>query len=212
MTCRIRPYRADDAQALYEAARESIQDVFPWLEWCHPDYSIAEATEWTSRQAGADSSDRIFAVVGPNDELLGGCGVNQINPLHRFGNLGYWVRSSATGRGMTKCAALEFAPYHIRVNSVHPGAVATEILVLPEGQDVHERFADLVRLFRRLDPQHAAAAVIEAGSGNDARMQHDADGTIGDIFHGQLASRLGQPDERDQPLADPDQFDRFGPR
>jgi len=31
-------------------------------------------------------------------------------------------------RGMTKCAALEFARDAIRVNSVHPGSVDTEML------------------------------------------------------------------------------------
>src|SRR5262245_36803688 len=94
--CSVRPYRADDAQALYEAARESIPDVFPWLAWCHPDYSMAEAVDWTRSKASAGSAaELVFAVVGPNDELLGGCGVNQVNRIHRFANLGYWVRSSA---------------------------------------------------------------------------------------------------------------------
>ena len=86
MICRIRPYRADDAQALYEAARESVRDMFPWLAWCHPGYSMAEAVEWASLQAAraADSPEFVFAVVGPNDEFLGGCGVNQVNSVHRF--------------------------------------------------------------------------------------------------------------------------------
>ena len=106
MICRIRPYRADDAQALYEAARESIPDVFRWLAWCHPGYSMAEAVDWTrSRASPGTGAELVFAVVGPNDELLGGCGVNQINRIHRFGNLGYWVRSSATGRGVARAAA-----------------------------------------------------------------------------------------------------------
>ena len=111
MICRIRPYRADDAQGLFEAARESIGDVFPWLEWCHPDYSMAEATEWASSQAAraTGSAEFVFAVVGSNDEFLGGCGVNQINPIHRFANLGYWVRSSATGRGVARAAVRETA-------------------------------------------------------------------------------------------------------
>jgi ribosomal-protein-serine acetyltransferase len=109
--CRIRPYRADDAPGLFEAARESIADVFRWLEWCHPDYSMAEAAEWTSLQAAraSDGPQFVFAVVGPNDEFLGGCGVNQINSVHRFANLGYWVRSSATGRGVARAAVRETA-------------------------------------------------------------------------------------------------------
>ncbi|HEY7922168.1 MAG TPA: GNAT family protein [Vicinamibacteria bacterium] len=111
MICRVRPYRADDAQALHEAARESVRDMFPWLEWCHPDYSMAEAAEWASFQAAraSDSPELVFAVVGPNDEFLGGCGVNQVNPIHRFANLGYWVRSSATGRGVARAAVRETA-------------------------------------------------------------------------------------------------------
>jgi len=111
--CRIRPYRADDAQALYEAARESIRDVFPWLAWCHPDYSMAEAGEWASRKAGhaSDGREFAFAVVGPDDEFLGGCGVNHINSIHRFANLGYWVRSSATGRGVARAAVRETAEF-----------------------------------------------------------------------------------------------------
>ena len=111
MICRVRPYRADDAPGLFEAARESSGDVFPWLEWCHPDYSMAEASEWASVQAAraSDGPEFVFAVVGPNDEFLGGCGVNQINSVHRFANLGYWVRSSATGRGVARAAVRETA-------------------------------------------------------------------------------------------------------
>jgi len=50
-------------------------------------------------------------------------------------------------RGMTKCAALEFAPYDIRVNSVHPGAVATDMIKI-DGQDPSEFIARMVPLGR----------------------------------------------------------------
>ena len=50
-------------------------------------------------------------MVGPNDEFLGGCGVNQVNSIHRFANLGYWVRSSATGRGVARAAVRETAEF-----------------------------------------------------------------------------------------------------
>jgi RimJ/RimL family protein N-acetyltransferase len=100
--CRLRPYAADDAAELFEAARESIAEVYPWLPWCHPGYTLAEAEEWArSRAALAASGEEYnFVVAGPDDRFLGGCGLNQVNRAHRFANLGYWLRTSATGRGV----------------------------------------------------------------------------------------------------------------
>lgn len=102
----IRPYRAEDAPHLYAAARESVGDVFPWLPWCHPQYSLDEAVAWSrSREDLAhDALEYHFVVAGDQDRFLGGCGINQINRTHRFGNLGYWVRSSAAGHGVAPSA------------------------------------------------------------------------------------------------------------
>jgi hypothetical protein len=36
----IRTLRQEDVSPLYEAARESIAEVSPWLPWCHENYSI----------------------------------------------------------------------------------------------------------------------------------------------------------------------------
>ena len=38
-------------------------------------------------------------------------GSNQVNRLHRFGNLGYWVRTSATGRGVAREAIRQLANF-----------------------------------------------------------------------------------------------------
>ena len=48
---RIRPYSADDAEALYVAARESVEQVSAWLPWCHAGYSLEEATDWVLARA-----------------------------------------------------------------------------------------------------------------------------------------------------------------
>lgn len=111
--CHIRPYRPDDAPRLHEAARESVDDVYPWLPWCHPGYSLADAVAWVGSRTAleAEGFDYSFAIVGADDRYLGGCGINQINRLHRFGNLGYWVRSSAAGRGVATAAVRQLAEF-----------------------------------------------------------------------------------------------------
>lgn len=114
--CSIRSYEPGDAQALWEAARESVPEVFPWLPWCHPRYSLAEAVEWIRSRAplAAEGREYTWAIVGSDGRFLGGCGVNQINRIHRFGNLGYWVRTSATGRGVATEAVRQVAEFAFR--------------------------------------------------------------------------------------------------
>jgi RimJ/RimL family protein N-acetyltransferase len=100
--CEIRPYAASDAAALFEAARESVAEVFPFLPWCHPGYTMAEAEAWAGSRAAlaASGEEYNFAIVAADGRFLGGGGLNQINRGHRFANLGYWVRTSATGQGV----------------------------------------------------------------------------------------------------------------
>src|SRR2546427_12017019 len=45
-TISIRPYREEDADALYEAGRASIAEVSPRLPWSHDDYSIEERRQF----------------------------------------------------------------------------------------------------------------------------------------------------------------------
>jgi RimJ/RimL family protein N-acetyltransferase len=101
---------------LWEAARESVPEVFPWLAWCHAEYSRAEAIDWVSTRAplAAEGLEYAFAIVGPDGRYLGGCGLNQISRLHRFANLGYWVRSSATSRGVATAAVRQVAEFAFR--------------------------------------------------------------------------------------------------
>jgi len=102
----IRPYRLDDASAVFEAARESIAELGPWMPWCHPEYSIDESRSWLEAQVPAYQQGRAFefAIVSSDGRYLGGCGINRIDKEHRRANLGYWVRSTATGRGVATAA------------------------------------------------------------------------------------------------------------
>jgi RimJ/RimL family protein N-acetyltransferase len=125
---RIRPVRDTDIDAVFEAVRESIGEISPWLAWCHPKYSREESQAWvTSRaDAWAKGVEYTFAIVDAGDSrFFGVCSLNQIHPLHRFANLGYWVRTSAAGRGVASAATLLVA----RFGFAELGLVRVEIVV-----------------------------------------------------------------------------------
>lgn len=110
---RLRRYTSADTASVHEAALESSADIFPWMPWCHPGYSLAEATAWVDSRERlfADGQEYSFAIVDPAGRFLGTCDLNQINRGHRVANVGYWVRTSATGRGVAPAAIRELARF-----------------------------------------------------------------------------------------------------
>jgi len=103
----LRTFREEDVNALYEAVRESIAEVSPWLPWCHQNYSIEETREFiSSREIASQGGEWYSFGIFENDggSLLGGVGINFVNRVHQMANLGYWVRTSAAGRGTATMA------------------------------------------------------------------------------------------------------------
>ncbi|HEX7854965.1 MAG TPA: glucose 1-dehydrogenase [Sphingobium sp.] len=62
-------------------------------------------------------------------------------------------------RGMTKCAAIELAAAKIRVNSIHPGAISTR-MILENTQEVNEAIVNGTPLGRRGEPGEVADLVL----------------------------------------------------
>jgi ribosomal-protein-serine acetyltransferase len=103
--CTVRLYQPGDAEHLPAAVRESVAEVAPWMAWSHPRYSLEEAREWVRAQGKLARQGLAYEfAIWSDGHYLGGCGVNQINRIHRFANLGYWVRTSAMGRGVAPAA------------------------------------------------------------------------------------------------------------
>lgn len=110
---RIRPLVAADAVAFHSAALESTAELFPWMPWCHAAYSLEEAVAWTgSREAlFAAGNEYSFAILDEGGRFLGACDLNQINRTYRLANVGYWVRTAVTGRGVAPAAIRELAAF-----------------------------------------------------------------------------------------------------
>lgn len=70
-------------------------------------------------------------------------------------------------RGMTKTAAVEFAPFNVRVNSVHPGLIDTPMLDVRRGEDLEQRTAKIPmgRLGQPEDVAHAVVFLLSDASG-----------------------------------------------
>jgi ribosomal-protein-serine acetyltransferase len=104
----VRPHRTEDVRALFTAARESVKELSPWLPWCHENYAIEETSAFilSREEAWKAETEYGFGIFEHRSgRLLGGVGINQINRLHSVGNLGYWIRSTATGHGVATTAA-----------------------------------------------------------------------------------------------------------
>jgi RimJ/RimL family protein N-acetyltransferase len=118
----IRPYREADAELLYEAVRESIAEVSPWLPWCHENYSIAESREFIAARSIISQGDEWYS-FGIFDKasrrFCGGVGLNFINRVHQIANLGYWVRTSAAGRGVATRATRLAARFGFETLGLH---------------------------------------------------------------------------------------------
>jgi RimJ/RimL family protein N-acetyltransferase len=108
----LRPYEDSDVAALTEAARESVTDMWRWMPWCHDGYGEVEAAAWirTSREAHEGRLYFNFAILD-SGRFAGGCGINHIDGLNGVANVGYWVRSSATGRGIAPWAVRQLVDW-----------------------------------------------------------------------------------------------------
>ena len=112
----IRLYQQRDAEDMHAAALESVAEVYPWMAWCHESYSLQDARQWIAVQEELAKQGMAyeFAIFDELARFLGGCGINQISKAHGFANLGYWVRTSAMGRGVAPAAARLVAEHAFR--------------------------------------------------------------------------------------------------
>jgi ribosomal-protein-serine acetyltransferase len=87
---------------LFDAVAESKNEIAPWMEWCHSDYSANETQQWAESRSQAWEGGKEYSFLtldAQSKQVLGTCGFNDVHPRHRFANLGYWIRTSRTREG-----------------------------------------------------------------------------------------------------------------
>jgi RimJ/RimL family protein N-acetyltransferase len=105
----LRPWRADDADALARHANErevwrNMRDAFPYP------YTLADARRFIA-MASALTPEQLFAIV-VDGEAVGGIGVAPMTDVYRrCGEIGYWLAKSHWNRGIVGEAAAAITAY-----------------------------------------------------------------------------------------------------
>jgi len=136
----LRPYRVDDIDNLYQAIRESITEISKWMSWCHEGYSIEENRAWIEAraEAWAKGTDYDFIITSAMDGfLIGGCGLRYFDYNYRIAELGYWVRTSRTKKGVATAATRLLAQFgfkELELNRIE--------IVVAVGNKISQRVAE----------------------------------------------------------------------
>jgi Acetyltransferases, including N-acetylases of ribosomal proteins len=104
----LAPPRRTDTGSLHSAICRSLPELLPWMAWAHPEYREVEAAEWVRRAGRAFADGLEFQFVArsvESGEIVGCVGLNAIDRLNRWANLGYWIRTDVTGHGYATRAA-----------------------------------------------------------------------------------------------------------
>lgn len=108
----VRRFVPSDAPSMWAAVRASLPGLAHWMPWCTPDYALEDAEAWIRFTQKAWAEQREFPLGifhAATGAVVGGTGINQINRVHRIGNIGYWVSTPHTGRGVARFAARQAA-------------------------------------------------------------------------------------------------------
>jgi RimJ/RimL family protein N-acetyltransferase len=110
----IRAPLPGDGAEIHAAITESLGELRPWMPWAHLDQSVDDI-EANVRQARAEflarHDMRLHLYLRDGGGFVGSSGLHRIDwTIPRF-EIGYWVRTSATGRGFATEATRRIADF-----------------------------------------------------------------------------------------------------
>ena len=145
----VRPYQEGDAQALFEAVDESREHLLTWIGFANRHQTIEQSQEWINRQRARWILREEFATglwERATERYLGDCRLYPCNWESRYFTLGYWLRSSATGKGyiteavrlLVECALTTLAANRLEIQcdeqNTKSAAVAKRLGFVLEGR------------------------------------------------------------------------------
>jgi RimJ/RimL family protein N-acetyltransferase len=113
-----------DGILVYEAVKESIHELRPWLPWAQkiPTVEESEAGVRKARLMFLERTDlRLHLVLKETGQLIGCSGLHRIDWQARKFEIGYWVRTSCSGQGyITEAvnAISNYAVHELQANRI----------------------------------------------------------------------------------------------
>lgn len=102
----LRRYTRDDAQTLHEAIKATYTELHPWMPWCVEPVKIEDQRDFIERGFLAWATGRAFdyGIFAGDGVLIGATSL-----MDRIGpgglEIGYWLRTDVTGKGIITRAA-----------------------------------------------------------------------------------------------------------
>jgi RimJ/RimL family protein N-acetyltransferase len=98
----VRPYRPGDGLQVFEAIRESLAELRPWMPWATEGHTLQDAEAFARRShAQWHLREELYVAVCARDtgRFLGSSGLHVIDWDVPWFEVGYWLRTSAVGKG-----------------------------------------------------------------------------------------------------------------
>jgi len=136
------------------------------------------------------------AVVGPMKQQAGGAIVNISSISAHIAQPDRWTYNAAKGavNQLTRCMALDLAPYHIRVNTVSPGWIWTREVDKAAGGD-RDKWGPVwgkFHMLRRLGHTHEVAGPVAFLLSDDAAFITAAELLVDGGYQGLGSEGLGE--------------------
>ncbi|GAB3059135.1 glucose 1-dehydrogenase [Salinicoccus sesuvii] len=90
--------------------------------------------------------------------------ISSISGMVGSANTSAYIASKFAVRGLTKAAAVEFAPHGIRVNSVHPGTIRTPMTEQEDVREMVKALEEKIPLSRMAEPEEISNLVLYLAS------------------------------------------------
>jgi len=117
-----------DATDVTSAVRTSLPELMQWMPWAKAGFDSSHALSWIRGET--DPGAEPFVVVDTDGALIGTAGLHPFIEKDLRIELGYWIRTDRTGRGLASRATRLLARYAIEQR----GARRVEIVMSVENE------------------------------------------------------------------------------